>query len=102
MDLEEISVNTRKLSTDKTDIEGYLSTIRKELDTMVDDVDALSKMWIGTASFTFNRAFSSDIAFLRKICDDIQEVIDFEATAISEYNSCEQKISQLIADISLK
>ncbi len=102
MDIEEISVNTKTLSTDKTDIEGYLASIRKDLEAMQDNVEALNQMWSGTANSRFNMAFNSDIKFLMEICDNLQKVIDFEATAITEYNSCEQKVSQLIAEISLR
>lgn len=101
MSIEEITVNTVTLSNDRNEIEEQLENIKMQMDEMASSVTALNQMWSGNANSVFNKAFNDDMKFLISVCDNIQKVLDYEATAIAEYNNCEQKISQMIEEISI-
>lgn len=101
MAIDKIKVNTNKLQKTTSDIEDALKDIKNKIKSMESDVKALNSMWTGEAYDAFNQAFDDDIADLNTVCDNIQSVIDYEKKAKSEYDSCEQKVSDLVDKITV-
>ena len=101
MAISKIKVNTNKLQKTATDIETALKDIKKKISNMQSDVSTLNSMWEGDANKTFNQAFQDDITDLELICDNIQNIINYENTAKKEYDSCEHKVSDLVDKITV-
>ena len=101
MAIDKIKVNTNKLSNTTNDIEDALKDIKKKVNAMKADVKALNSMWTGDAYDAFDKAFQDDMKDLGTICDNIQSVIDYEKKAKTEYDSCEQKVSELVDSITV-
>ena len=99
MGIEKIAVNTTVLSRNRDEISNQLRVITDKMQRMQDEVAQLNNMWTGVASEAFNRAFNNDIKFLLSISKQMQNIIDYETNAVTEYDNCEQKISQLIQEI---
>lgn len=59
----------------------------------------LNSMWSGEAHDAFIQSAESDIQFLTSVCDSIQGIINYEGNAVKEYNECEQRVADLIAQI---
>lgn len=101
MAINKIKVNTNKLQKTASDIEGALKDIKNKIKAMESDVTALNSMWTGDANAEFNKAFQDDIKDLGVICDNIQSVINYETTAKTEYDNCEQRVSDLVDKITV-
>lgn len=101
MAIDKIKVNTNKLQKTTNDIEDALKDIKNKIKAMEADVKALNSMWTGDAYNEFNQAFQDDITDLEQICDNIQSVIDYEKNAKTEYDNCEQKVSELVDKITV-
>ena len=101
MAASKIKINTKSLKKDTEDISNALKTIQTKIESLQSDVTALNQMWTGDANKEFNKAFQDDITDLEQICKSIQKLINYEKKAKSEYNSCEQKVSDLIDDIHI-
>lgn len=101
MAVSKIKVNTATLKKDTDSISQMLKDIKRKMKAMQSDVNALNGMWTGDANKEFNKAFQDDIKDLSDVCDNIQSIIDYERKAKSEYDSCEQKVSDLIDSIAV-
>lgn len=101
MAISKIKVNTVTLKKDTDLVTQSLKNIQKKIKAMQTDVDELNRMWSGDANEAFNETFQSDIDNLNKICNDIQSVINYEENAKTEYDTCEEKISELINTITI-
>jgi len=101
MAISKIKVNTSTLKKDTESISQALKNIKKKIKAMQSDVNALNGMWTGDANEAFNKAFQDDITDLGHICDNIQSVIDYEEKAKTEYDACEQKVSDLVNSITV-
>ncbi|MDE6434731.1 MAG: WXG100 family type VII secretion target [Lachnospiraceae bacterium] len=101
MAIDKIKVNTNKLHKTTGDIEDALKDIKNKIDAMKADVSSLNSMWTGDANAEFNKAFQDDIKDLGIICDNIQSVIDYEKKAKIEYDKCEQRVSELVDEITV-
>jgi hypothetical protein len=58
-------------------------------------------MWEGDAHQAFAQQVSQDIDLLNAACDCISGIIGYESNAVTEYNKCEQKVSELVAQIKI-
>ena len=101
MAIDKIKVNTNKLKKTTDDIENSLKDIKNKISSMKSDVKALNSMWTGDAYDAFNKAFQDDITDLEKIYDNIQSIVDYEKKAKTEYDGCEQKVSELVDKITV-
>lgn len=101
MAIDKIKVNTSKLKNTTNNIEDALKDIKNKMKAMEADVKALNSMWTGDAYDAFNQAFHDDITDLGQICENIQSVIDYETKAKTEYDNCEQKVSDLVDKITV-
>lgn len=98
---DKIKINTKTLANDTTSIQTYIKQIEGKIEKMETDVTDMNKMWSGTANEEFNQAFEKDMKALKEICKSLKEIVEYETTAKTEYNTCENKVSSLIAEISI-
>ncbi|MCR4691228.1 MAG: WXG100 family type VII secretion target [Lachnospiraceae bacterium] len=98
---DKIKVNTRTLKKDRDDIKKDISVVRKKIDAMRQDVEQLNKMWSGEANAEFNKAFIGDIKKLENLCKMLDDIVNYETTAVTEYDTCENKVEQLVSSISV-
>ena len=98
---DKIRVNTRTLKKDRDDIQKDITVVRKKISAMRQDVEQLNKMWSGSANAEFNKAFTDDIKKLENLCKMLDEIVKYETTAKTEYDTCENKIENLVSSISV-
>ncbi len=98
---EKIRINTKTLQRDTSSIQKQLGFVQKKVAAMQNDVAAMNKMWSGEANTAFNKSFNDDIKILQDLCKAIGEIIDYEATAKTEYEKCEAKVDSLIASMNV-
>lgn len=94
-----IKVNTVSLARTRDEVQTRLDQVRKAMDQIAADMDALNSRWEGEAHQAFSRHVAEDIQFLAGGCDSIQEIIRYETNAVTEYDKCEQQVSDLIGQI---
>ena len=97
--MDKIRVNTGSLGRTQSNVTNIASGLEKELAAMQSSVARMNSMWSGEANQSFNQAFMDDINFLKSICSQIRKLAGYEGDARREYDSCEQKVAQLIAEI---
>ena len=99
--MNKIRVNTGSLSRTQSDVEGRIRSIEGKLAAMQADVSQMNGMWSGQANAAFNQTFMDDIQTLRNLCGQLGKLAGYEGKARTEYDSCEQKVSQLVAGIRI-
>ncbi len=101
MAVNKIRVNTSSLSQTRRELQAKLDKIRKDIANISNDMNTLNSMWDGDAHEAFSRQVDSDISFLRDACNGIQSIINYESTAVTEYDKCEQQIADVISQIRI-
>lgn len=96
-----IRVNTNSLDKTKQSLQEKLNNIKAAMEQIENDMTALNAMWSGEAHDAFVVSTDTDIQFLNNVCESIQNVIDYEETAVTEYNKCERQVADLIAKINV-
>lgn len=96
-----IRVNTQSLNRTRTELQAALDKVRKHIEQIEADMAALNAAWDGDAHQTFEQKVNDDIQFLSGACEEIQYVINYEDTAVREYDRCEQQVSELIKQIRI-
>ena len=77
-----IKINTNRLQSDAEQVNN-----------------CIAQMWDGDGSEAFKAAFASDMKMLSSMIQNLKKVYQFEQTAKSKYNSCEQKVAEMIHNI---
>ncbi|MCD8012058.1 MAG: WXG100 family type VII secretion target [Lachnospiraceae bacterium] len=96
-----IKVNTTSLTRTKKEIRAGLAKIRSEMEGLSSDVETLNSMWDGEAHAAFVNGVTEDMSLLSEVCKDLQSIVEYEESAVSEYKKCEQEVSDRIAQIDL-
>lgn len=96
-----IRINTNRLNNDANDIYNRIQAMKKEMDTMKGDVQAMNSMWEGESKNAFVEAFDTDMTALATMINNIEAIYRFETNAKTKYENCEDKVAQLIADIKV-
>ena len=99
--MNKIRVNTGSLQRTQTDVEGRIRDIETKLEAMLGGVSRMNAMWSGEANTAFNQAFQDDINALKNLCGQLKKIAQYEGNARKEYDTCEQKVSQLINGINV-
>ena len=99
--MNKIRVNTGSLQRTQSDVEGQIRDIENKLGAMLGDVSRMNGMWTGEANAAFNQSFQDDINALKDLCGQLKKIAVYEGNARKEYDSCEQKVSQLISGIQV-
>lgn len=101
MAANKIRINTNSLDKTRKELQAKLDKIRKDIDQINNDMGTLNSMWEGDAHQTFQQRVTEDLQFLSEACDGIQNIINYESNAVTEYNKCEQQVSDLVAQIRI-
>ena len=96
-----IRVNTGTLNQTRQTVQSRLSQIKKGMQQIEADMAALNAMWTGDAHNTFTASIATDLKYLQSACDGVQKVINYESNAVTEYNKCEQQVSEIISQIRI-
>ena len=96
-----IRVNTNSLHHTQQTVQGRLDQIKRGLDQIVADMATMNSMWAGEAHDVFEVSIDADIQYLQSACEGIQKVIEYERGAVTEFNRCEQQISEIISQIRI-
>ena len=99
MAANKIRVNTDSLKQTQQSLQERLKAIQKAMKQVSAAMGTLNSMWSGEAHDAFIQSAESDIQFLTSVCDSIQGIINYEGNAVKEYNECEQRVADLIAQI---
>lgn len=98
---KKIRINTGSLNSTKRDLQDKLTKIKNDMAQISEDMGALNSMWEGDAHQSFQERVNADIEYLTGVCDGIQNIINYESNAVTEYDKCEQQVSDLIAQIRI-
>ena len=101
MAVNKIRVNTNSLNHTRSELQAKLDKIKNDIKNISGNMATLNSMWEGEAHQAFAQQVDSDISFLTGACDRIQKIINFESTAVTEYDKCERQISDLISQIRI-
>lgn len=96
-----IRVNTNNLNQTRQELQSKLDKIRNDIEQISANMSRLNSMWEGDAHQAFQQNVTSDIEYLTGACDSLQGIINYESTAVTEYNKCEQQVSDLISQIRI-
>lgn len=94
-----IKVNTARLDTDAQSVADDIAKMKTQMKKMKVSVKQLDAMWDGTSSEAFKKAFQDDMKALDIILGNLQSLHSYEVTAKSKYDTCEKKVSELVAGI---
>ena len=94
-----IKINTNRLNTDAETVAGMISGIKTELNGMKQNVAQLDSMWDGPSSEAFKKAFQDDMNAMETIIKNIESIHSYEVNAKSKYESCENRVSGIVAGI---
>lgn len=101
MAASQIRVNTDSLNRTRGGLQEKLAQIQKGIGQISEDMATLNSMWEGDAHEAFLQRVNEDIQFLNEGCEGIQKIIDYEGSAVTEYNKCEQQVADLISQIRI-
>lgn len=96
---DKISVNTGRMKTDLSNIEGNLGKISDYYQELIIKRTQLDAMWDGPTSETFKKSFGDDLVALMTMLSDLQRVYNYENMAKECYEACENQIAGVISDI---
>lgn len=99
--MEKIKVNTNRLKNDSDQVSDSITKMRSEMSKMIESVSQLDKMWDGPSSEAFAQVFQNDMDALSTLLDNLDKIYKYETTAKSKYDTCENRVSQLITGIQV-
>ncbi len=98
---DKIKINTNRLGTDAESIKRCIDNLANEVQNMRGSVDALRKMWEGQSCDAFYRAFLDDMRAMETVIKNLKSIWTYDTSAKKEYESCERRVSGMIADIQV-
>ncbi len=98
---DRIRINTDRLGTDASRIQGYIGNIKKEIANMEQSVCALENMWEGSGRSAFHKAFWDDIQAIETAVRSMEELCAYNKNAKKQYETCDRKVASLIAEIRI-
>ncbi|MCD8103783.1 MAG: WXG100 family type VII secretion target [Lachnospiraceae bacterium] len=101
MAVEKIRINTGSLSKTQKEVQAELDKIQSDMEKISDDMNTLNSMWTGDAHDAFVQSVSEDLSLLTEVCTVLQNIINYESSAVTEYDKCEQQVSEIIAQIRI-
>lgn len=97
--MDKIKIDTNRLGTDAESIKYYMDNLAREIENMKGSVTALEGMWEGPGCKAFHKAFQDDMRAMETVIKNIRSIYSYDTNAKKEYESCERKVSSMIADI---
>jgi len=94
--IREISINTGTLGRDTAQLTFLLGQLERDKEKMIQEIEALNRMWQGPANQAFNAQFKTDCASFDNLSKTIQEMIRAMERAKSEYEQCDNRVNSLV------
>ena len=96
-----VEVDTVRLNSDNNTVNEMIEAVKRELGNIYTEVDAMNRMWDGTANDLFTQAFASDRELFNVICEEGKALVSSIQTAKAEYEKCEAQVDSVISAISI-
>lgn len=96
---EMIQVNTERLGEDAEQIYDYIDDIRKMEEEIRSAIETLGNDFEGEAGTAFQEKVGANIETLEQMLTVLNSVYQFENTAKESYETCENTVASLIAEI---
>lgn len=97
--MDKIRINTNRLGTDAETVKSCIDKFAGEIENMKGSVTALERMWEGPSCKAFHKAFLDDMRAMETVIKNLRSIYSYDTNAKKEYETCERKVSSLIADI---
>lgn len=94
-----IEVNTTTLRSDVSTIEEELKGLRACCESLEAALATLLTKWEGNSARAFDQAVRDDVRRLRELEKMVRSLTTQTSTARSEYDKCENAVSQIVASI---
>lgn len=98
---DRIRINTDRLGTDASRVQGYIGNITKEIANMKQSVSALENMWDGPSRSAFHKAFWDDMQAIETAIRSMEELCAYNKNAKKQYEACDRKVASLISEIRI-
>ena len=96
-----IKINTSSLGTDISRIEQNGNAIKSAKDDINDSINSLSAMWEGPAHDRFMSQFTKNYEEMNELCEMLDELLKNLDYAKKEYESCEDKVGDIVRAIQI-
>lgn len=101
MAVREIAIHTDNLKRDTESLRTALRDLKTNKETMLQEIEELSKMWKGQANQVFVSQFRSDCVSFDNLCNTLEEMIRAMENAKNEYEKCDNRVKDLINAIRI-
>ena len=98
---DHIKINTSSLNRDAGQVNSCIQKMKSEMTKMKSSVSELDGMWDGPGSEAFKKAFQDDVNGMETLFKNLEEIYKYEVNAKNEYESCENKVYQLVSSIRI-
>jgi len=95
-----IEIETNMLNSDVSSLRSLIEDVRTRKNNLLNHMNELDGMWDGPANQEFIRQYQIDDAELSELCDALIRAVDCMEFAKTNYDSCEDEVSQIIASIN--
>ena len=96
---KEIEIETNTLSNDISELTNMVQVARKNIDSMVTDMQQLDAMWDGPANQVLMAQFANDAQYAEEICKMVEKLIECMEYARKQYDTCESEVGSLVSSI---
>lgn len=97
--MAEFRANTDRMKSGVERLTGYVESINKRVEELIQKKAELDAMWEGEASTAFRTAFQRDIDSLVTMVEQMRRAYQYEDTAKKKYVRCERQISEMISEL---
>lgn len=94
-----IKVSTHGIYNDRESIQNELAGIKKAVDALGQEMQALSQTWEGIAWKVFQAQVASDMENMQAVCDKLAIYLEHMEYAETEYQNCNNQVEALIRSI---
>ena len=101
MAFREITVDTRTLAGDISELETALSAAEAQLEEMFNQVANLDATWEGPANAEFNRQFGIDYESAKDMLGNVRSLIECMTYAREQYDICENDVYGIVSSIKI-
>lgn len=91
-----IEINTEQLDRDIQRLREKLSQTRTHINRLKDRMDAMNKMWEGTANQAVRQRFQRDHQNMLNLCEMLEELIQTLESIRQSYDSCENHVRSAV------
>ncbi len=87
----QITVNTKEVSNKATELKKFNSDLKKRIEELRTQEQALNKMWDGDANDAFHAAFTKDVTQMNNFYNAIEKYVSNLNEIVKKYEAAESK-----------